>query len=114
MRAALSRQSGRGSHWKATPISIEFSTRMSIANMDASDAAVIAVQHLYGRRRHLDGMRDLRRELNTPRSGLALGLKMKFRIRLDEERALRQVLEGVAAQLSQSPSVSIRVRKREQ
>ena len=47
VRAALSRQNGRGSHWKVTPISIEFPTRMSIANMDGCDAAVIAVQRLW-------------------------------------------------------------------
>jgi hypothetical protein len=47
VRAALSRQNGRGSHWKVTPISIEFPTRMSIANMDACDATVIAVQRLW-------------------------------------------------------------------
>jgi cold shock protein len=47
VRAALSRQSGPGSHWKATPISIESPTHMSIANMDACDAAVIAVQRLW-------------------------------------------------------------------
>ena len=46
VRAALSRQSGRGSHWKVTPISIKSPARMSIANMDACDAAVIAVQRL--------------------------------------------------------------------
>jgi hypothetical protein len=44
VRAALSRQNGRGSRWKVTPISIEFPTRMSIANTDACDATVIAVQ----------------------------------------------------------------------
>src|SRR6516225_5162093 len=47
VRAALSRQNGRGSHWKVTPISIESPARMSIANMDACDAAVIAVQRLW-------------------------------------------------------------------
>jgi len=47
VRAALSRQNGRGSHWKVTPISIEYPTRLSIANMDACDAAVIAVQRLW-------------------------------------------------------------------
>jgi hypothetical protein len=43
VRAALSRQNGRGSRWKVTPISIEFPTRMSITNTDACDATVIAV-----------------------------------------------------------------------
>ena len=47
VRAALSRRSGRGSHWKVTPISIESPARMSITNMDACDAAVIAVQRLW-------------------------------------------------------------------
>jgi hypothetical protein len=41
VRAALSRQTGRGSHW------IESPTRMSIANMDACGAMVIAVQRLW-------------------------------------------------------------------
>jgi len=47
VRAALSRQSGPGSHWKVTPISIESPARMPIANMDACDAAAIAVQRLW-------------------------------------------------------------------
>ena len=36
-----------GSHWKVTRISIESRPRMSITNMDACDAAVIAVQRLW-------------------------------------------------------------------
>jgi hypothetical protein len=47
VRAALSRQSGRGSRWKVTPISIESPARMPIANMDACGAAAIAVQRLW-------------------------------------------------------------------
>ena len=47
VRAALSRQSGRGSHWKVTLISIESPARMPIANVDACDAAAIAVQRLW-------------------------------------------------------------------
>jgi len=47
VRAALSRQNGRGSHWKVTPISIESPARMPIANMDTCDATVIAVQRLW-------------------------------------------------------------------
>ena len=49
VRAALSRQSGPGSHWKVTPISIESPARMPIANLDACDAVAIAVQRLWAR-----------------------------------------------------------------
>ena len=47
VRAGLSRQSGRGSHWRVTPISIESPACMPIANMDACDATAIAVQRLW-------------------------------------------------------------------
>jgi CspA family cold shock protein len=49
VRAALSRPTGRASHWKVTSTSIESPARMPIANMDACDAAVIAVQRLWDR-----------------------------------------------------------------
>jgi hypothetical protein len=49
VRAARFRRSGRGSHWKATPISTESPTRMSMATQAACDAAVIAVRRLWER-----------------------------------------------------------------
>jgi hypothetical protein len=38
---------GVAPRWKATPISIESPTRMSMATQKACDAAVIAVQRLW-------------------------------------------------------------------